>query len=180
MAVAPAIGFTLSFGGANANAGDAGLATASEIPREQMEDLQTSADSEGIPLREVVARFGGQNDFIELVESLRSRSDDILVRAEWKGGSGLIYLRPGADEVAVSVRANANVSATTVDQLGEKDQAGLMEEVALALERAGQEEFSVGYDFDTRALRVTVYEPIALGIESVASRALTVLPWEVI
>lgn len=138
-----------------------------------MEDFRTYAKEHGIAVSDVVARFGGQNEFIELVETLRARSDDLLVRAEWKDGKGTIHLRPGSEGISTPVVADANVNVVTVDQLGEKSQAKLAEQVSLAMERAGQDVFTVGFVAETGHLQVTAYEPVAPGLETIVKEAIS-------
>ena len=148
---------TVFASGSTASAGMLDTAQADEVSvsPEQMVDFGAYAKSQGMAVSDVVATYGGQNDFIDLVEDLRSSDDDSLVGAMWNHGQGTLYIQPWAEEDVSWLKTNSNVAVVALDQPGEKSQAKLVEDVSLVLEDAGQDEFSVGYDIEGQRFRLS-------------------------
>jgi streptogrisin B len=133
------------------------MASPPALSLEQIQDFQIYAQSSGLTLDQVVARFGGQDAFLNAVSQVRAVPGDVVVRAEWGNGSGVIYVKPSGQPAAQSAATTASMQVMVADLPGEVAQTALVEQYASSVHAAGQAEFALSYDVfsDTMYLSVS-------------------------
>lgn len=131
--------------------------TAVRSDEDTQRDLRTLAKELDISFDEAVQRFGDQHAFYDVLDEVRTIDPDVVVRAEWREGSGVIYVQDQLLPAVVEIVAHSEVEVRGTAAIGEATQSALVEDLSAELTKFGQKAFVASYDWNTTTVLVETF-----------------------